>query len=316
VGTIEVIRPGLQTTVQDLGRWGCQAYGVPVAGAMDVRSHRIANALLGNPAGAATLEIAFAGPELLFDAPCTVAAAGAEFIVTVDGAPVPMYRVIDVAAGNRLAFGERLRGARGYLAVGGGISVPPVLGSRSTHLKSRMGGIDGRALVRGDRVAFGVGAEFAVAGPFQSRPGGAEFSALHMSQRIRVLPGPDESHFNEYALETLQSGPYVLTQESDRMAFRLEGARLQHKGSADIISDATPLGTIQVPASGQPVLLMADRQTTGGYPRIGSVIAADIPAVAQMGPGDALTFVVCTPAEALAALIEQEQILMRIEGRG
>ena len=309
---ISVIKPGMLTTVQDAGRWGFQSRGVPVAGPMDPVSHRLANALVGNGRDAALLEVTLLGPELEFEDERLVAVAGAEFDLSLDGRPVPSHAPFTVAAGSHLRFGARRIGARAYLAVSGGITVAPTLGSRSTHLVSAMGGVGGRALMAGDRLPLGD----------PSRPQGmaltpqAAIAALpDHHATIRVLPGPQVDYFAADALDVLRSAPYVVAQNSDRMGFRLEGPRLTHARGADIISDATPLGVLQVPASGQPILLMADRQTTGGYPKIATVIAADMPIAGQLAPADTVTFVVCTPHDALRALIAQERALMALEDR-
>ena len=310
--SVSVIRPGMLTTVQDAGRWGFQSSGVPVAGPMDPVSHRLANALVGNSRDAALLEITLLGPDLEFHDERLVAVTGAEFDLALDGHPVPSHAPFTVAAGSRLRFGTRRLGARAYLAVSGGINVPPTLGSRSTHLVSAMGGVDGRALIAGDRLPLGHPERL------QGTALAPQAAIVALSDRratIRVLPGPQVEYFAERALDVLQSGPYVIAQNSDRMGFRLDGPRLTHARGADIISDATPLGVLQVPASGQPILLMADRQTTGGYPKIATVIAADITSAGQLGPGDAITFQVCTPHDALTALIAQERALMAVEER-
>jgi antagonist of KipI len=309
---VAVIKPGMLTTVQDAGRWGFQSRGVPVAGPMDPVSHRFANALVGNDRAAATLEVTLLGPELEFDDERLVACAGAEFALSLDGRPAPSNAPFIVSAGSRLRFGARGRGARAYLAVSGGIAVPPTLGSRSTHVISAMGGVGGRALVAGDRLPLGDPAR--VQGPALA-PQAAVVTLPDRDARIRVLPGPQLEYFTDGALDILQSAPYTVAQNSDRMGFRLQGPRLTHARGADIISDATPLGVLQVPASGQPILLMADRQTTGGYPKIATVIAADVAVAGQLGPADRITFAVCTPAEAMAALIAQERALMAVEAR-
>jgi antagonist of KipI len=308
---IAVIKPGMLTTVQDLGRWGFQAQGVPVAGPMDPVSHRLANALVGNGGDAALLEVTLLGPELEFDDERLVAIAGADFELSLDGRPAPSRAPFIVSAGSRLRFGARQAGARAYLAVSGGIAVPPVLGSRATHVLSGMGGVDGRALVAGDRLPLGVRSRFSRA----ALPLTARESRSDPHTTVRVLPGPQTEYFAPDALDVLQSAPYVIAQNSDRMGFRLEGPRLTHSRGADIVSDATPLGVLQVPASGQPILLMADRQTTGGYPKIATVIAADLPIAGQLAPADTIRFVVCTPRDALTALIAQERALMTLEER-
>jgi antagonist of KipI len=305
-----VIKPGMLTTVQDQGRWGYQSQGVPVAGPMDPLSHRLANALVGNPRHAALLEVTLLGPELEFQSERVIAICGADFHVTMDGKAVKANVPVLAAAGTRLKFGARARGARAYLAVSGGIDVPPVLGSRSTHVINALGGLDGRPLRAGDRLPLGSDAR-----PQRtaSPPADPIVPLPESPATVRVLAGPQADRFRSDALDVLQSAPYAVAQQSDRMGFRLEGPRLAHVGSADIISDATPLGVLQVPASGQPILLMADRQTTGGYPKIATVISADLPIAAQLAPGDRISFAVCTARTALAALIAQERRLMAME---
>jgi antagonist of KipI len=310
MSALVVLKPGMLTTIQDRGRWGWQSRGVPVAGPMDPCAHRVANALVGNHADAALLEITLLGPELAFEDERLAAVAGAEFDVVVDDRPAPWNAAFLVPSGARLRFRRRKQGARAYLAVAGGIDVPPTLGSRSTHVVSAMGGVAGRALQAGDRIPLGDrsavrGAAPALETPVVPLPSGDAV--------IRVLPGPQRDYFSSDALERLQSAPYAIAQNSDRMGFRLVGPAIVHARGADIISDATPLGVLQVPASGQPILLMADRQTAGGYPKLATVISADLAVAGQLGPGDAIRFVVCTPREAMAALIVQERALMALE---
>ena len=311
MGWLHVIKPGMLTTVQDRGRWGLQSRGVPVAGPMDPCSHRLANALAGNDADQATLEVTLVGPELEFDDDRLVAVAGAEFELTVDGRPAPMCAALHVANGSRLRFGRRSRGARAYVAIAGGISLPKILGSRATHLISAMGGLGGRALKAGDELPLGQPIRL----PRTSRamPREPVLTIPEGRATVRVLPGPQGEYFATGALDALQSAPYTIASSSDRMAFRLEGPALAHARGADIISDATPLGVLQVPASGQPILLMADRQTAGGYPKIATTISADIGLAGQLGPGDMISFAVCSPREAMAALIAQERALMAVE---
>jgi antagonist of KipI len=312
MSSLHVLRPGLQTTVQDRGRWGWQARGVPVAGAMDQYSYRVANALVGNPVEAAVLEVAIVGPELAFEDARIVAAAGAEFSITVDERMVPMFEPFSVAAGSCLRFGARMHGARAYLSIAGGIDVPTVLGSRSTHVLSRMGGFHGRALMAGDRVPLGPPQD-AGKGVFGRSRIAKTGRARDIATVLRILPDVGTGRFTNAAIDALQSAPYVVSPASDRMGFRLEGPRLAHAQGADILSEITPIGTLQVPASGQPILLMADRQTTGGYPKVGTVITADIPIAAQSAPGDRVTFAVCTIGEAHTARLEQERALRAIE---
>jgi antagonist of KipI len=278
---------------------------------MDPCSHRIANALVGNPRDAATLEVTLLGPEVEFESERVVAIAGAEFDVTVDGKSVPMRAPFLVPSGAQLKFGVRQRGVRAYLAIAGGIATPPVLGSRSTHVISAIGGLEGRALRAGDILPLSSSTPAQAA----RAPVDAIVPLPAGDAVVRVMEGPQRDYFSPDALDVLQSAPYAIRQDSDRMGFRLHGPQLTHARGADIISDATPLGVLQVPASGQPILLMADRQTTGGYPKLATVITADIPVAGQLGPGDSIRFALCTAQQAMAALIAQERALMPLEAQ-
>jgi antagonist of KipI len=314
--SVLVVKPGLLTTVQDRGRWGSQSFGVSVSGAMDPYSHRLANVLAGNDADAATLEVTIAGPELEFDDVRIVAVTGALFDVTIDDRSIAPRSAIEVRPGSILRFRRRLRGSRAYVAISGGIVTPVAFGSRATHLASRMGGLDGRALRSGDRLPLG-----ALSRPARHDSGTqmaeitAAFRLPEGHATLRVLPGPQRDRFSPSAWDVLQSSSYSLANDSNRMGYRLVGPNLETPGRLDVISDATPLGVLQVPPSGQPILLMADRQTTGGYPKIASVISADISVAGQLGPGDTVTFVACSAQEALAALIAQERSLMAASSR-
>jgi biotin-dependent carboxylase-like uncharacterized protein len=305
VPTVTVLKPGLLTTVQDVGRWGWQGQGVPVAGPMDLYSHRVANRLAGNAEGAAALEITLVGPELQSDAAVVCAVAGASFFLTVDDRPVDMYRPFTLPAGARLKFGERGAGARATLAVAGGFALAPVFESCATSVVGALGPVP-RPLAAGDRLPVGFAESeppVAAPRPLQMPAGGA---------RVRVLVGPHEAMFTAAALDTLLSSRYVVTPQSNRMGYRLEGPPLGHAGAADILSDATPMGSLQVPSSGQPILLMADRQTSGGYPKIATVITADLPVAGQLAPGEWIEFVACTRREAVDALRRREA---RLAGR-
>lgn len=298
---VTVVTPGLFTTIQDRGRWGYQTSGVPVAGPMDMDSHDAANAAVGNPPDAATLEVTLTGPELRFDHDAVVAVAGADIGSSVDAAPLPGGTPCPVRSGSTLRFGERRRGARAYVAFAGGIDVPLVLGSRATHVLSGHGGLGGRALVAGDRLTLGP-APVAVEADLQLRLGGPEGPPLRSSRRLRVLPGPQDDRFPAVALDALLRSRFRVSPQSNRMGYRLEGARLPPAEGPEMISDATFTGGIQVPSSGELILLMADRQTTGGYPQIATVITADLPLAGQLAPGDWVEFAICTRGEAVAAL--------------
>jgi len=310
-----VRRAGLLTTVQDTGRWGYQSRGVSVAGPMDLYSHRLANAIVGNDAGAAALEVTLTGPHLEFVDERVVVVAGATF------EDIPAAAPIRVSPAHPLVFGARIRGARAYVAISGGIDVPVVLGSRATHLPSSMGGLDGRALKSGDELSLGP------AGPESTRRsppegGHSQRSAqMHLgagpssSVTLRIVPGPQAERFAPDALDVLTSTPYRIESNSNRVGYRLAGPRVRHVTSADIISEATPIGSLQVPASGEPILLMADRQTTGGYAKIATVISADLARAGQLAPGDAVRFAVCSFEEALDALRTQERAIVEAARR-
>lgn len=298
-----VIRPGMLTTIQDLGRWGYQHSGVPVAGPMDSYSHRLANQLLGNATDAAALEITLIGPELEASEPTTCVVQGARFEVTVNGKPVDVGRPFVIPAGQRLRFGARQSGSRASVAVLGGFDLPTEFGSRSTSLVSGMGPFNGRPLQAGDVLPVGLpprATRVLNGRPLPVPEGGAV---------LRVMRGPHDSRFTPAALEQLFTARFTITPQSNRMGYRLEGPPLLHSETADILSDATPVGSLQVPPSGHPILLMADRQTTGGYPKIGTVITADLSTAGQLAPGNWIEFRECTRADAIAALRDQEAAL-------
>ena len=304
--TIRVVEPGLLTTVQDRGRWGSQALGVPVAGPMDGVSHRLANGLVGNDPDCATLEITLVGPTIEFLADTTFAVAGAEFELQLDAEPTPAHTSCHAGRGSRLRFGRRGAGARAYLAVAGGIDVPPVLGSRSTDLASGLGGLAGRPLRVGDRLGVGQWAgprvpRVSTIAPVTLPRGGAT---------VRVMLGPDQDRFGRRTMDLFERARFTLGPESNRMGYRLGGPSLELARTEPLLSSATPVGTVQVPPSGQPILLMADRQTTGGYAKIATVISADLPIAGQLAPGDWIAFEICERQEAIAALIALEQTLM------
>jgi antagonist of KipI len=291
------------TTVQDLGRAGYQGLGVPVSGPMDAYSHRLANQVLGNDPRAAALEITLLGPELLATGNLTCALAGAEIECRIDGAAAPFNQPFAVPSGARLRFGARGRGTRVTLAVRGGLDLPATLGSRATHLVSRMGPFGGRALRAGDALPVGSQGSQGSLGwprPLELPEGGA---------RVRVVPAAHRERFTDDAWGLLVRVRFIVSPQSNRMGYRLDGALLAHVGAADILSEAMPIGALQVPASGQPILLMAERQTTGGYATIANVITADLPVAGQLAPGDWIAFQPVTHAAAIAALREREAAL-------
>jgi KipI family sensor histidine kinase inhibitor len=292
---LTVVKPGLLTTIQDEGRWGYQHLGVPVSGALDRVSHRRANLLVGNAPGAATLEVTLAGPELRLEADTVVAIAGADLEASLDGRRVSTDAPVRAPSSSVLRFGARRAGGRAYVAFAGGLAVPPVLGSRSTHVRTRMGGIAGRALQAGDWLAFGEASPHAAVGIDPPVRMGA-------GARLRVVPGPHEAYFPASAFEILTSSRFVVTPESDRMGYRLSADRpIPRRIERELISGATFTGALQVPESGRPILLMADRATTGGYPQMAVVIGADLPLAGQLVPGDWVEFDLCSMTDARAA---------------
>ena len=302
---ITIVAPGLLTTVQDTGRWGHQHYGVSVSGAMDVVSLHGANRLVGNPLTAAALEVTLVGPTLRFERDTRIAVCGAAFDLRLGDHQVSLDTLIHAGSGQMFTFGRRMSGARAYLAAAGGIDLTPVLGSRSTHIPSRMGGLEGRALTAGDTLTLGAvhGAPVRPTpdAKWKRRPvvGGA---------RVRVLPGAHHDWFDADVVEQLRQTRYTVSPVSDRMGYRLAGDPLVPRRDRQVLSQALPIGALQVPPSGGIIVAMADRQTSGGYPRIATVISADIPRLGQLAPGDWLEFEPCdrpTAREALSRLARE-----------
>ena len=301
---IKVVAPGVLTTVQDTGRFGHQAAGIPEAGAMDRASLRLANALIGNLEAAAALELTVFGGIFEFDGEGTIALTGADMRPFLNGNRMPVNTAVPVKTGDRLELGAASQGMRAYLAVSGGIDVPVVLGSRSTDLKSRLGGLDGRKLRAGDVLESGsrpqAAAELA---EVQGTPCEPVLQRLAKATdpegvtRIRFLFGPQDAMFAEDAKKTFTDSIYTLSAACDRMGYRLEGAAVLSLNGTDILSEGICFGSIQVPANGQPIVMMADHQTTGGYAKIGTVLSEDLPLLAQLGPGKRIHFVPVTLEE-------------------
>ena len=299
--TIEVLKPGALSTLQDLGRFGYQRYGVIVDGAMDERAHRVANLLVGNRESEATLEITLVGPTLAFDNAVVIAISGADLSPRVGDREVPMDRPVRLRAGSVLEFGRRRSGCRAYLAIRGGYAVAPVMGSKSTYLRGGFGGFAGRALRKGDAIAIGrpddataaiaIGSDDDAAFVAPPSPWVAGTSPVTTeTPPVRVVTGPQWPFFTDVAQHDFATSAFTLTPNSDRMGYRLEGAKLALREPIEMISEGVSFGTIQVPPDGNPIILMADCQTTGGYPKIAQVASVDLPALAQMMPGQAMRF--------------------------
>jgi len=297
-----VVRAGLLTTVQDLGRTGNQRWGVPVGGAMDAASHRLANRLVGNGDRCATLECTGLGPVLVFERDALIALTGARPAVTAAHRAVPMDRPILLRAGVHLACGAPWFGFRTYVAVGGGIDVPPVLGSRSTYVPASFGGHEGRALRAGDALPVGplspLGASIrrlldrsSNANPFEAPP----WSAAHAETRgdratIRLIRGPEWHRLTAGSTERITAEPFWIGPDSNRMGCRLLGPRLELVDRGELISQPVCPGTVQLPPGGSPILLTSDCATTGGYPRIGFVARVDLPRVGRLRLGASVRF--------------------------
>lgn len=320
--SITVLHPGLLTTIQDLGRFGSQKFGVIVSGAMDSFSLRVANLLVGNHEGEGALEVTLFGTTLLFERDQLVAITGGDLQATIDGEKAPMWRPLLIRKGSILKFKSAINGCRAYIAFAGGIEVPQIMGSKSTYLRAAIGGLQGRALQKGDTLICGetdskIGRAFIhqlekMNQHFLWSVDYTELLSFAKTQRIRVLRGSEFDRFNRASQQAFLSLPYKITTQADRMGYRLEGESLCLSEKFELLSEGVTYGTIQVPSSGQPIILMADRQTTGGYPKIGQVITVDLPRLSQMQPTSEILFEEATLEQAECELIEKEKILNKI----
>jgi biotin-dependent carboxylase-like uncharacterized protein len=320
---IVVLKPGMLASVQDLGRHGHRQSGICPGGALDTLALTLANRLVGNPDEAAGLELTMGGCELRFDTATRIAIAGDDFGAQLDGLPIWPGWSVPVEAGQTLRLGGAnaapgKKGLRTWLAISGGIDVTPVLGSRSTDLKAGFGGHEGRALKKGDKLPIGVPAlndaqrarrRFGVRTPDWALDGHDFGEAI----ALRVMPGPESATFTAAAMAALWREPWRVTPQSNRMGSRLAGPVLERKRAGDMLSSGVIPGTIQVPPSGQPIILMGDAQTTGGYPRIGVVIRADLWKLAQAPLGGILRLVRVDAAEALQAWTLQQRQLAQLK---
>ena len=301
--SFEVLKPGLLSTFQDLGRLQHQRWGIPVAGALDVNAHRLANLLVGNSAEMATLEMNLYPPSFKVRQPCCIAFAGANVSPLVNELKVPMNRPVVLRADDMISFGPRLDGARTYMAVHGGFQLNAVLDSASTYLRSAIGGLNGKALRKGDvfhirKPLLGVDLD-ELAQELWDIKFSLKSSVIRKNvAKLRIIKSAQWDDFTPESRANLITQPFKVTPISDRMGFRLEGPMLKLSQPRQMISESVVFGTIQVPVGGQAIILMADRQTTGGYPKIGYVASVDHPALAQMAPGDMFSFSLIEMAEA------------------
>jgi len=310
-GSLTVVRAGLFDTLQDLGRTGFMALGMPTAGAMDRIALQLANALCGNPIGAAGLEIGVMGPDLLVEADSVrVALVGplSPSLIESEGAapkPIDSDRTHLLKRGQLLRTGMVEGSNTAYLAVAGGFALPPFMGSLSTYARAGVGGFDGRKLAPGDRLPLAR----AEAPPGDEKKLGHAFD--YGAGPIRIVWGPQDDYFSEAGRRTFTGSDYRVSKEADRMGIRFEGPKIEHAKGADIISDGIGPGAIQVPGAGLPIVLLADRQTAGGYPKIASVASVDLPRLGRMVPGQVVRFAAVSVAEAEALRREQETRLQR-----
>ncbi|KKI88930.1 KipI antagonist [Bacillus sp. SA1-12] len=319
--SIKVIRPGLHASIQDLGRYGFQKYGVIVSGAMDTFSLRIANLLVGNEEGEAAVEVTLMGTSFIFEEDCLISVTGGDLSPAIDGEAVPQWRPVYIKKGSVLQFKACKSGCRSYLAVSGGFAIPEVMNSKSTYLRGGIGGYKGRVLQKGDRlhshpIPQNMNALFQhLKRKCQSRSflvttwfvNAVPFKKLKQAPMIRVILGGEFDRFTQASQSQFFSQEFQITPKSDRMGYRISGPILELKESFDLISEAVSHGTIQVPQDGNPIILLADRQTTGGYPRIANVVSVDLPVIAQLKPGETIRFMEITLEEAEQLYLKEEK---------
>ena len=302
---IHVIKPGLLTMVQDLGRHGYTHFGVSPAGAADHVSFRIANLLVGNDANAPTLEITLVGPTLEFEVSATIAITGHGAL-----ASTPMNEALEVAAGTRLVVGSLSAGARAYVAVRGGLAIPQIMGSCSTFLPANIGGFEGQALRSGDKLAIG---DRIRGGP--RKLAAASFANLQPhSGPIRVTPSLQSDWFDHEAIERFYEQSFIVTEQSNRSGLRLAGEPILRAHPGELLTEGIALGAVQVPPDGQPIVLFVDQQTTGGYPKIANVIAADLPRIGQLRPREEIKFQAVSIPQAIELLRTQERVMSEAFG--
>ena len=301
--SIKVITPGMLSTIQDGGRKGFAAMGFNASGVMDVRSYHIANALVGNFTDEAVIEMTYLGGSFKFLESNYIAITGADMSPKIDGVPVEMYTTVFVKQDETLTFSAAKSGMRAYIAVRGGIDVPVIMGSRSTNLKCKLGGLDGRPLKAGDIVPCRDVYDEFQKHLIHSAPK-EDFGSDEIT--VRVLLGPQDDYFTDHGIKTFLNSTYTVTNESDRMGCKLSGEKIEYKNTVDIISDGIVFGSIQIPRTGNPIIMLADRQTTGGYAKIATVISVDLPLLAQARPGTKVNFELIDRQKA-ERLLKQEQ---------
>jgi len=309
MNALTVLSSGLLTTVQDLGREGYGPIGVSASGAADAVSVRIGNKLVGNPERAAALEMTLLGGAFQFVQDATIAITGSDFGATIDDRSLPLNTAMSIKAGQSIKFGPTKSGARAYLCVRGGIVVPEFLDSRSTHLLSGLGGFEGRALRKGDVLPIG---DVATSSPITNTSGKLR-SLLAPRETIRVTTGPQWEHFPEATQNAFLQQAYLVTEEANRMGIRLKGTQSELTSTGGMITEGVSLGAVQITPSGQPIILFVEQQTTGGYPKIANVIAADLPSVGQLRPRDEIRFELVTMDAAMKLFRERESLVASLK---
>lgn len=302
---ITIDKAGILATIQDNGRFGYAQYGVITSGAMDKWSMQVANILVGNKRHEAVIEITLGLTAMTFHTQAVIAVYGANLQATVNGVPLPLGRPLQIEDGDQLTFGYSTKGCRAYIAIRGGIDVTPIMNSKSTYLRANLGGYSGRALQKGDKLH--------ITPHILEKRMPAFCPQRQITHNIRVLPHVEQQQFIEASQQAFFNTLYMISKQADRMGYRLEGTSLMREVPKEMLSEAVLEGTIQVANDGQPVILLADHQTTGGYPRIGQVAAVDIPILAQLKPGDTIQFEPITIEKALALLTKQQRALFRLE---
>ena len=306
---MKIIVPGPLSTIQDGGRFGYMSTGFGSGGAMDLYAMEQANILAGNDPKDGVIEMTMLGITAEFTCDTVIALTGADMAPTINGEPIPMYQSVQVYQGDRLAMGAAQSGMRGYLAVSGGFDIKPVMGSLSTNLKVKLGGFQGRKLLAGDQIPLRQPGSLEMLGACKTQPDNQYPDTVV----VRVILGPQEDYFTQKGIDTFLRTRYNVSGQSDRMGVRLEGTPIENKNGVDIISDGIAYGSVQIPASGTPIIMMADRQTTGGYAKIATVITADLYKIAQARPGSGIRFRAVTEKEAVAALKQQRSKLKQLQ---
>ncbi|MBY6037133.1 biotin-dependent carboxyltransferase family protein [Fictibacillus nanhaiensis] len=324
---MKITKPGLLTSVQDLGRYGYQKYGVIASGVMDPIAHRIANLLVGNDEMEATLELTLLGPDMEFAEDTLISICGGNLSPSIDGKPVKCWRAVFVTAGSKLKFGGCKTGCRAYLAVAGGFDLPDVMDSKSTYIRAGIGGFNGKALQAEDQLRIGAPSTLStnMMNMLSAEKNEKKFAEMHWTissdfkttstakPKVRVMKGRQYDWFTPESQTKLFTESFEVTSQSDRMGYRLKGPTLELKHEQEMLSEAVNFGTIQVPSEGNPIVLLADRQTTGGYPKIGQIATVDLSIMAQLKPGDKVQFTEVSHAVAQQLYLDRERNIQQLK---